>query len=81
MPGPGRVAGWLELQRRPARRRRYRLIDWIELIPFAETRNYVQRVLEGRGMYRGILAGPRRGAGAHRGGCRPRPMPRAKPAS
>ena len=37
---------------------RYRLVDWIELIPFAETRNYVQRVLEARGMYRVVLAPP-----------------------
>ena len=28
------------------------MIDWIELIPFSETRNYVQRVMEGVGVYR-----------------------------
>ena len=28
------------------------MIDWIELIPFAETRNYVQRVLESQAIYR-----------------------------
>jgi soluble lytic murein transglycosylase len=28
------------------------MIDWIELIPFAETRNYVQRVLENVVIYR-----------------------------
>ncbi len=27
------------------------MIDWIELIPFGETRNYVQRVLENRAIY------------------------------
>ena len=27
-------------------------VDWIELIPYAETRNYVQRVLEGLQVYR-----------------------------
>ncbi|MGQ0742038.1 MAG: lytic transglycosylase domain-containing protein [Alphaproteobacteria bacterium] len=32
-------------------------IDWIELIPFGETRNYVQRVLENTGVYRNRLAG------------------------
>lgn len=32
-------------------------IDWIELIPFGETRNYVQRVLENAGVYRTRLAG------------------------
>lgn len=32
-------------------------IDWIEEIPFGETRNYVQRVLENTGVYRDRLAG------------------------
>ena len=31
------------------------VIDWIELIPFTETRNYVQRVLENLQMYRQLL--------------------------
>lgn len=33
----------------------YDVIDWIELIPFHETRNYVQRVLENIQVYRAIL--------------------------
>lgn len=33
------------------------VVDWIELIPFAETRNYVQRVLENLQVYRHRLAG------------------------
>jgi soluble lytic murein transglycosylase len=32
-------------------------IDWIEQIPFSETRNYVQRVIENMEIYRGRLAG------------------------
>jgi soluble lytic murein transglycosylase len=32
-------------------------IDWIEEIPFSETRNYVQRVLENMEVYRSRLAG------------------------
>ena len=32
-------------------------LDWVELIPFAETRNYVQRVLENIQVYRGRLNG------------------------
>jgi len=32
-------------------------VDWIELIPFSETRNYVQRVLEGVQVYRAQLKG------------------------
>jgi soluble lytic murein transglycosylase len=30
------------------------MIDWIELIPFQETRNYVQRVLEGEAIYNAL---------------------------
>ncbi|WP_425408100.1 transglycosylase SLT domain-containing protein [Hyphococcus sp.] len=30
-------------------------LDWVELIPFSETRNYVQRVLENMQVYRGRL--------------------------
>ena len=32
-------------------------VDWIELIPFSETRNYVQRVLESVQVYRALLGG------------------------
>ena len=32
------------------------LIDWIESIPFGETRNYVQRVLESETVYRELLS-------------------------
>ena len=32
-------------------------IDWVESIPFSETRNYVQRVLENTEVYRNRLAG------------------------
>jgi soluble lytic murein transglycosylase len=32
-------------------------VDWIELIPFSETRNYVQRVMENLQVYRYRLAG------------------------
>jgi soluble lytic murein transglycosylase len=31
------------------------VLDWIESIPFYETRNYVQRVLENLQIYRSIL--------------------------
>ncbi len=33
------------------------MVDWIELIPFSETRNYVQRVMENLQVYRYRLAG------------------------
>jgi soluble lytic murein transglycosylase len=32
-------------------------VDWIELIPFSETRNYVQRVIENSEVYRNRLGG------------------------
>lgn len=32
-------------------------VDWIELIPFTETRNYVQRVMENLQIYRALLPG------------------------
>lgn len=32
-------------------------VDWIELIPFTETRNYVQRVMENLQVYRALLPG------------------------
>ena len=63
--GPSRVDEWLRLHGDPRRRDRHHLIDWIELIPFDETRNYVQRVLEGRNMYR---APARRAATRRRSG-------------
>jgi soluble lytic murein transglycosylase len=54
--GPARVDEWVRLHGDPRRGDRYDLVDWIELIPFDETRNYVERVLEGRNMYRRRLA-------------------------
>ncbi len=54
--GPGRVDAWLAAHGDPRGRGRHALLDWIELIPFRETRNYVQRVLEGAEVYRHLLA-------------------------
>ena len=45
--GPGRVDRWIRQMGDP-RTGEIDLIDWIEAIPFGETRNYVQRVLESR---------------------------------
>lgn len=53
--GPGRVTRWLKEFGDP-RDGEIDLIDWIERIPFRETRNYVQRVLEGMNIYRARLA-------------------------
>jgi soluble lytic murein transglycosylase len=53
--GPGNVNKWLRLNGDP--RKDVDPVDWIEAIPFAETRNYVQRVLENTQLYRNRLAG------------------------
>ena len=50
--GPGRVRQWLHDFGDP-RGREIGMVDWIELIPFNETRAYVQRVLENLQIYRG----------------------------
>ena len=49
--GPHRVAQWLEQNGDP-RTGPIDMVDWIELIPSEETRNYVQRVSENVVMYR-----------------------------
>ena len=49
--GPGRVAEWLAANGDP-RGSGVEMIDWIEQIPFGETRNYVQRVIENEVIYR-----------------------------
>jgi soluble lytic murein transglycosylase len=54
--GPGRVNEWLAKNRDP-RRKDVDTIDWIESIPFSETRNYVQRVIENLQVYRQRLGG------------------------
>lgn len=52
--GPGRVAGWIRDYGDP-RAAGVDIIDWIETMPFYETRNYVQRVLENVHLYRARL--------------------------
>lgn len=49
--GPHRVKRWLRRYGDP-RAGEIDIIDWVELIPFSETRNYVQRVLENLEVYR-----------------------------
>ncbi len=49
--GPARVSGWVRDTGDP-RTGQIDNIDWIEQIPIAETRNYVQRVLEAVYIYR-----------------------------
>jgi soluble lytic murein transglycosylase len=54
--GPGRAREWINLYGDP-RSPGVDPIDWLESIPFEETRNYVQRVLENVQIYRHRLAG------------------------
>jgi soluble lytic murein transglycosylase len=54
--GPARVQSWLSEYGDP-RDRGVDAVDWIETIPFPETRNYVQRVLENLQIYRHRLNG------------------------
>lgn len=49
--GPGRVRQWVRDNGDP-RQSSIDVIDWIELIPIEETRNYVHRVLENLQVYR-----------------------------
>jgi soluble lytic murein transglycosylase len=49
--GRGRVQHWMKLYGDP-RDPKVDPIDWVERIPFAETRNYVQRVMENLQVYR-----------------------------
>ena len=55
--GPNRVARWLDTIGDP-RAGKIDMVDWIEMIPLRETRNYVQRIMEGVGVYRDRLNGP-----------------------
>ncbi len=55
--GPHRVNQWISRNGHPAAPD-VDVIDWIEKIPFSETRNYVQRVLEGLHVYRDRLPEP-----------------------
>ena len=53
--GPKRVKYWKKLNKNP-QKKQTDYIDWIVLIPFKETRNYVQRVLENYNVYRYVLS-------------------------
>lgn len=52
--GPSRVQDWISTYGDP-RQSGTDVVDWIESIPFDETRNYVQRVMENLQVYRSRL--------------------------
>ena len=52
--GPKRVKYWKKINKDP-QKKQVDFVDWVELIKFKETRNYVQRVMENYNVYRYIL--------------------------
>ncbi len=54
--GPKRVRYWRKINGDPSKKK-IDYVNWIELIKFEETRNYVQRVLENANVYRYMLSG------------------------
>ncbi len=67
--GPGRPKRWIDSFGDP-RRPDVDVIDWVEMIPFTETRTYVMRVVESLVIYRAKLkgvAGPVRVTGELKG--------------
>ena len=52
--GPKRVKYWKRINKNP-QKGEIDYVDWVELIKFKETRNYVQRVMENYNVYRYIL--------------------------
>ncbi len=67
--GRGSVRKWIERYGDP-RDPKIDAVDWVELIPFSETRNYVQRIMENLQVYRARFGGGSRlqiEADLHRG--------------
>ncbi|NRP71174.1 Soluble lytic murein transglycosylase [Ensifer psoraleae] len=56
--GPRRVPEWLDRYGDPRGKPIDDVVDWIERIPFQETRNYVQRVMENYQVYKSRLGEP-----------------------
>ena len=54
--GPKRVRYWRKINGDPSKNK-IDYVNWIELIKFKETRNYVQRVLENANVYKYMLSG------------------------
>ncbi|MGE4013309.1 MAG: transglycosylase SLT domain-containing protein [Alphaproteobacteria bacterium] len=80
--GASRVTRWLDIFGDP-RQKDVDMIDWIETIPFSETRNYVQRVIENMHVYRQLMTGDaklsadlgRAWTSAHFAACAAKPKP------
>ncbi len=57
--GEGNVKKWVKQYGDPRHMTLEQTIDWIEMIPFAETNNYVQRVIENMQIYRMSISNKR----------------------
>jgi soluble lytic murein transglycosylase len=55
--GPKRARQWMAKYGDPRGKQLDQVVDWIERIPFTETRNYVQRVMENYEVYKMRLSG------------------------
>lgn len=55
--GPRRAEEWIERFGNPRGKSLNEVIDWVEKIPFKETRSYVQRILENYQVYKTRIAG------------------------
>ena len=80
--GPSRVAQWVKRHGDPRKMGRHDRLDWIELIAFSETRNYVQRVIEGKAVYEILVArgeGIKMGLYTPKGDLIPAVLPKPKP--
>lgn len=55
--GPGRPRAWITQIGDP-RQAAVDVVDWVEMVPFSETRTYVMRVTEGVAVYAAREAGP-----------------------
>ncbi|MGH6762838.1 MAG: lytic transglycosylase domain-containing protein [Phyllobacterium sp.] len=55
--GPSRASDWVSRYGDPRGGKIDEVVDWIERIPFTETRNYVQRVMENYQVYKARLYG------------------------
>ena len=55
--GPSRADRWIELMGDP-RMDAVDVVDWIEMAPFQETRNYIMRVTESLPIYQARLGKP-----------------------
>lgn len=56
--GPGRAIEWIDRFGDPRGKPLDEVVDWVEQIPFTETRHYVQRVMENLQVYKARLGLP-----------------------